>query len=298
MAAPGNLDMEALQTMMRAWVDELSTKQTENLTANLNELRRDQVQLKDKLNKNINKRTENLKEDLNNTISKMKQSIADSNKLLVKRIDDTNTRTVAVETTIETMLCEQTIIIESKKKQPFVIKDHNSSEIINTREEYKLSYLSDRNIQLAVQTHSKAIKTVTRWKNNICSENTHSKYRANVNYNDNNHNYNYKNYGDYYYKPRTKKRSAVYVGLKQTIATECDHYERKRGDSVWTRGRIKFSPYKQVSYAVTSGDRTAAVLQWNVNTRVRTMLNTATMLQRNNVFPVYDEQLLTKEGVN
>ena len=31
MTTPGNLDMEAFQTMMRAWVDELSTKQTENL---------------------------------------------------------------------------------------------------------------------------------------------------------------------------------------------------------------------------------------------------------------------------
>ena len=39
MTTPGNLDMEAFQTMMRAWVDELSTKQTENLnkqTENLN----------------------------------------------------------------------------------------------------------------------------------------------------------------------------------------------------------------------------------------------------------------------
>ena len=31
MAAPESLNMEALQTMMRAWVDEISTKQTENL---------------------------------------------------------------------------------------------------------------------------------------------------------------------------------------------------------------------------------------------------------------------------
>ena len=35
MTTPGNLDVEAFQTMMRAWVDELSTKQTENLNARI-----------------------------------------------------------------------------------------------------------------------------------------------------------------------------------------------------------------------------------------------------------------------
>ena len=143
MAAPGSLDMEAFQTMMRAWVDEISTKQTENinaklkeqtenLTANLNELRQDNVQLKDKLNKKIYKQTEDLKEDLNNTLSELKHEITNNTMQLVNKINNTNTHIAAVETTIETMLCEQTIIIESKREQTFIINDDNSSEIINT----------------------------------------------------------------------------------------------------------------------------------------------------------------------
>ena len=39
MMTPGNLDMEAFQTMMCAWVNELSTKQTENLNARIDELK-------------------------------------------------------------------------------------------------------------------------------------------------------------------------------------------------------------------------------------------------------------------
>ena len=76
----------------------------------------------------------------------------------------------------------------------------------------------------------------------------------------------------------------------------------------------------QMSYAITSCGLTVATLQWNADvvytrvrqecktdvvrngnytTRQRTMLNTAVnRLQRYNEFPVYDKQLLTKEGGN
>ena len=39
MTTPGNLDVEAFQTMMRAWIDEISTKQTENINAKIDELK-------------------------------------------------------------------------------------------------------------------------------------------------------------------------------------------------------------------------------------------------------------------
>ena len=51
MAAPESLNMEELQTMMRAWVDEISTKQTENLNARIDELK--------ELNKNQTESLEN-----------------------------------------------------------------------------------------------------------------------------------------------------------------------------------------------------------------------------------------------
>ena len=56
MATPGSLEMEALQTMMRAWVDELSTKQTENLNA---KLEKQTESLKNKLEE----QTENFRQD-------------------------------------------------------------------------------------------------------------------------------------------------------------------------------------------------------------------------------------------
>ena len=54
MTAPESLNMEALQTMMRAWVHEISTKQTEILNKQT-----------EYLNEKINKQTENLTENLN-----------------------------------------------------------------------------------------------------------------------------------------------------------------------------------------------------------------------------------------
>ena len=52
MMTPGNLDMEAFQMKMRAWVDELSTKQTENLNKQT-----------DNFNTKLEQQTENFKQD-------------------------------------------------------------------------------------------------------------------------------------------------------------------------------------------------------------------------------------------
>ena len=132
---------------------------------------------------------------------------------LANKFVDTNQCIDAFENTIETMLYEQTIIIENRQEEMLIIQGDNSKEIINTRKEYKIkfqqSYLVSNNIQFAVQTHSsKTIKKVTRLKHITRGEGTHSNYRPNVNYNDN---YNYKKNRDYN-KPRTKTRSTVYVG--------------------------------------------------------------------------------------
>ena len=154
------------------------------------------------------------------------------------------------------MLWEQTIIIESKKEQTFVINNDNLGELINTREECKIkikqSYLGCKNIQLAGYTHS--IKTrVTQLKDHICSENTHSNYRTSDNYSNNNCNCNYKNYREYH-KRRMKTRTAVHVSsLNQINESEQGvSKEKRRGDSVWPTGRMKFSPYKQVDHAVNT----------------------------------------------
>ena len=108
-----------------------------------------------------------------------------------------------------------------------IINDDNSSEIINTREEYKVeykqSYLIDRNIQFTVQTRSRKAIRVTKLKHNVCDENTSSKHRANVNHNDNNQNYNYKNYRDYY---RRRTRAGHTRNNKQ-----CIRQERQRGEN-------------------------------------------------------------------
>ena len=131
--------MEALQTMMRAWMDELVTKQAENL------------------NEKLNNQTEDLKESLNNTISVLKQDIKDSTMQFANKFIDINNCIIAFENTIETTLCELTVIIESKREQTFIITDNNSSEITNTREECKIkikqSYLGSENIQLAGYSH-------------------------------------------------------------------------------------------------------------------------------------------------
>ena len=135
---------------------------------------------------------------------------------------------------------------------------------INTMEEYKVeykrSYLVNDNIQFAVQTHIKTVKKairVTQLKHNICDENTHSKYRANINYNDNNYNYNYKNYRDYY---RRRTRAGHTRNNKQCVRQERQRGENEREgtkrEKSYSSWRNKFSPYEQVSYTV----------EWNVNT--------------------------------
>ena len=56
MTTPGNLDIEALQTMMSAWIDEISTKETENINVKIDEL-------KESNKKQVEEETENFKQD-------------------------------------------------------------------------------------------------------------------------------------------------------------------------------------------------------------------------------------------
>ena len=124
-------DMEALQNMMSAWVDEVSikqkednTKQTEELkenindklggiTENLNEVKQENVQLKEELNQNINKQIK----DLNNKLGKLKQELIDSTMQLADKIRETNTRIEMLETSVEQSLNEQALKMENRFKE-------------------------------------------------------------------------------------------------------------------------------------------------------------------------------------
>ena len=64
----------------------------------------------------------------------------------------------------------------------------------------------------------------------------------------------------------------------------------RRERSYSSTGKMKSLPYEQVTSTIKT---TIAVIQWNadvVYTRVRTMVSTATTLQRNNIRPVDDGQ--------
>ena len=104
--------------------------------------------------------------------------------------------------------------------------------------------------------------------------------------------------------------------MKPVSYTHLDGYKRK----VYVNRIQRTTRMGQMSYAITSGELTIATLQRNADvvytrvrqecktevvrngnytTRQRTMLNTSVnRLQRYNEFPVYDKQLLTKEGGN
>ena len=102
--------------------------------------------------------------------------------------------------------------------------------------------------------HTHSIKTI---KKAICvkqldhitrDESKRHSYRPNINYKEN-HNYNYNyNHNSEYYKWRTKKRSAIYVGHIQT-AKECVRHD-ERG-YVWPSPQMKnFLPYERAFYMV------------------------------------------------
>ena len=61
MTTPVNLDIDAFQTMMHAWIDEISTKQTENFNARIDKLK--------ELNKNQTESLENKLEQQSETVS-------------------------------------------------------------------------------------------------------------------------------------------------------------------------------------------------------------------------------------
>ena len=63
-----------------------------------------------------------------------------------------------------------------------------------------------------------------------------------------------------------KRGSTVYMGREQAVAMECDRYERKRG-------RIKFSPYKQVDHAIQAAtiQRGDEQVTYTIKTNVHTV---------------------------
>ena len=113
-----------------------------------------------------------------------------------------------------------------------------------------------------------------------------------------NYNYNYSNYDEYHHERRMKNPStAVYIGFKWTDLTQFISDERiveraERIEKVRSicyerkKGRIKLSPYKQVTYTNKTNVRTVSthtnavamqrkgnkgVTKWNVVARVSTM---------------------------
>ena len=131
------------------------------------------------------------------------------------------------------MVWEQTIIIESKKENTFIISNDNHNTIINVTEENKIkvkkAYLINRNIRIASYTHTnkshkrKICKKHVTHNNYHCNEKRRNKlslrnttqtcdkydvryaqekYKAIDNYNCK---YNGKPYSEYYYKRRMKK---------------------------------------------------------------------------------------------
>ena len=117
----------------------------------------------------------------------------------------------------------------------------------------------------------------------------------NDNRNDN-HN-NYKNYKDYN-KRRMKKpsRTAVQVSsLKRTNERERKvGKERKRGDFVWSTGKMKSLPSEQVSSTVKTN---IAVIQWNFNESDKQNGNVTwrTMPQRKQV-PAANQTIYVRPG--
>ena len=93
-----------------------------------------------------------------------------------------------------------------------------------------------------------------------------------------------------------KQSTVVYMGFKQTEYTQCISDERimeraeRRERSYSSQLRNKFLPYEQVTSTIKTN---VAVIQGNADVvyrRERTMVSTATMLQRNNIRPVDDGQ--------
>ena len=62
-----------------------------------------------------------------------------------------------------------------------------------------------------------------------------------------NYKYNYSNYDEYYHKRRTKECSNV---KRIRTIKKCVRQEQQRGENERKRGRIKFSPYRQVDHAI------------------------------------------------
>ena len=73
MAAPEDLNMEAFQTKMRAWVDEISTKQTENINKQAENLNARIDELKESNKKQLEEQSENVNNKLKQQFENFKQ---------------------------------------------------------------------------------------------------------------------------------------------------------------------------------------------------------------------------------
>ena len=115
------------------------------------------------------------------------------------------------------------------------------------------------------------------------------------NYSNNYYNCKYENYRGYHKRRMKKQSTAVQIGsLNQTsderIEKERSNCNERKRDFVWPRGKTKMLPYQQVTSTIKTN---VAVIQWNADVvyrRERTMVSTATTLQRNNIRPVDDGQ--------
>ena len=162
MTTPGNLDVEAFQTMMRAWVDELSTKQTENLNKQTENLNARIDELKESNKKQLEEQTENFRQDtikiaesleelkidnlqLKQDNIEIKQSIIDGTAQLTEKIVNTNLRidTIAenvcgiinkqTELTCEKIICEEFIVVENT-----CVITNDNYKVINIKEEKEI----------------------------------------------------------------------------------------------------------------------------------------------------------------
>ena len=123
--------MEAFQTMMRAFLDELTTNQKKENRKQIEELKEFNAKQMQKNSEETRAEFKEFKEQL------------------TTKLEEINTRIAAVE---------QTIVIENKREQTFIISNDNSNTIINIKEENKIMfkkvYLIDKNIPIASYTHT------------------------------------------------------------------------------------------------------------------------------------------------
>ena len=171
MAISGSISMEAIIKVMGNLMDEYGIRQNvcARLDRQIEEFKTDKSLLGEKV-KEYN--------TILRVVAKVEQDIVINTAHLVPTDIDNNTRIKTRKSNGKIALDKQAIKIKKELEGMLIFNNYNSSEILNTREEYNVgyrqAYLIDRNIQLAVQTHSKTIR-VKQLSRNIYDENTHTK---------------------------------------------------------------------------------------------------------------------------